>query len=105
MGRGHAHKTPANLCERVFTVSDVVDAVQVLLAFLVIHVLTFGLYYLYGVMAEEDLAGRPAEEPWLELNYRLCNDRGVRNHPVPTVNEAAITHIWGQRLNASPVDP
>lgn len=60
--------------------SDIVDAVQVLLAFLVIHVLTFGLYYLYGVMAEEDLAGRPAEEPWLELNYRLCNNRGVRNH-------------------------
>lgn len=40
----------------------VVDAVQVALTSLVIHVLTFGFYYLYGVMAKEDLARRPAEK-------------------------------------------
>lgn len=48
-------------CVCVFTVCDIVDAVQVALTFLVIHVLTFGFNYLYGVVAEEDLAGRPAE--------------------------------------------
>lgn len=70
--RGHLHKIPASLrgtsleheraCVCVFTVCDIVDAVQVALTFLVVHVLTFGFYYLYRVMAEEDLAGGPAEE-------------------------------------------
>lgn len=39
------------------TVGDIVDAVQVLLAFFIVHVLTSGSDDLDGVMAEEHLAG------------------------------------------------
>ena len=39
----------------------VVDAVQVLLAVLVVHVLSSGPDDLEGVMAEEHLTGRPGE--------------------------------------------
>lgn len=46
----------------MFTVGHVVDAIQVALSFLIIHVLAFGLHNLDGVMAEENLARWPAEE-------------------------------------------
>lgn len=46
----------------VFTMSHIVDAIQVLLSFFIIHVLAFGLHNLDGVMAEVDLTGWPAEE-------------------------------------------
>lgn len=39
------------------TMSDVVDAIQVLLIFFIVHVLTPGSDNLDGVMAEENLAG------------------------------------------------
>lgn len=42
--------------------SDVVDAVQVAPARFVEHVLTFGPHHLDGVVAEEDLTGRPADD-------------------------------------------
>lgn len=46
----------------VFTVSDVVDAIQVALTIFIVHVLAFGSHDLDGVLAEENLTGRPAEE-------------------------------------------
>lgn len=52
-------------CSCVLTVSHVVDAVQVALPFLIIHVLAFGSHDLDGVMAEENLTGRPANEATL----------------------------------------
>lgn len=39
------------------TMGDIVDAVQVLLAFFIVHVLTPGSDDLDGVMAEENLTG------------------------------------------------
>lgn len=58
----------------VFTVSDVVDAVQVALTLLVVHVLAFGPQNLDGVMAEENLTGGPADEPILKCfsSERSC---------------------------------
>lgn len=41
--------------------SHVVDAIQVALPFLIIHVLAFGTHNLDRVMAEENLTGRPTE--------------------------------------------
>lgn len=49
------------ICMCVFTMSHIVDAIQVALSFLIIHVLAFGLHNLDGVMAEENLTGGPAE--------------------------------------------
>lgn len=40
----------------LLTVGDVVDAVQVALAVLVVHVLAFSCHDLDGIVAEEDLA-------------------------------------------------
>lgn len=45
-----------------FTMSYIVDAIQVGLSLLIIHVLPFSSDDLDGVMAEENLTGRPAEE-------------------------------------------
>lgn len=42
-------------CSCTFTVSDVVDAVQVALALLIVHVLAFSGDDLDGIVAEEDL--------------------------------------------------
>lgn len=50
------------VCHCVFTMGDIVDAVQVALSFLIIHVLAFGLHNLDGVMAEENLTRWPTEE-------------------------------------------
>lgn len=72
----------------MFTVSHVVDAVQVLLSFFIVHVLAFGSNDFDGVMAEENLTGRPAEElvlilntckeylshPWVELVFIYLNN-------------------------------
>lgn len=52
--------------------SHIVDAVQVALALLVVHVLAPGLHNLDGVMAEEDLAGRPAKEPLLLFHIKVA---------------------------------
>lgn len=50
-------------CSKItFTMSHVVDAIQVGLSLLIIHVLAFGSDDLDGVMAEEDLTRRPIEE-------------------------------------------
>lgn len=51
----------------VFTMSHIVDAIQVALPFFIIHVLAFGLHNLDGVMAEENLTGWPAEKLKLTL--------------------------------------
>lgn len=54
----------------VFTVSHIVDAIQVSLSCLIKHVLAFRLHDLDGVMTEEDLTGRPTEEDVLLLNIK-----------------------------------
>lgn len=46
----------------VFTVSDVVDAIQVALTIFIVHVLASGFHDLDRVLAEENLTGWPAEE-------------------------------------------
>lgn len=43
-------------CSCWFTVGDVVDAVQVALAVLIVHVLAFGCHDLDGIVTEENLA-------------------------------------------------
>lgn len=48
-------------CSCAFTVSNVVDAVQVALALLIVHVLAFSGDDLDGVVAEEDLTRWPGE--------------------------------------------
>lgn len=53
----------------MFTVSHIVDAVQVALSCFIIHVLAFGLNYLDGVMAEENLTRWPAENVWKKVLY------------------------------------
>lgn len=93
-------------CVRVCTVSHVVDAVQVTLAFLVIHVLTFGLYYLYGILAEEDLTGRPAEE--LELNYilnQMLINLQLTFTNAPRATSGLNASVLPKALNASRADP
>lgn len=47
--------------KRLFTMGNVVDAVQVALAVLIVHVLAFGCHDLDGIVAEENLARRPAK--------------------------------------------
>lgn len=56
----------------VFTMSHIVDAIQVALPFFIIHVLASGLHNLDWVMTEENLTGWPAEELQLVLPTALC---------------------------------
>lgn len=78
------------VCNCVFTMSDVVDAIQVALIFFIVHVLAFGFHNLDGVMAEENLTRRPAEElmlifSWVQsvqftlLQQLFMLDRGEKN--------------------------
>ena len=81
-------------CNCVFTVSHVVDAVQVALAFLIVHVLTSGSHDLDRVMAEEDLTGRPAEE--LTLVRRFGEEIQSQNFNICSIDEVKIQ---SQQLN------
>lgn len=57
----------------VFTMSHIVDAVQVALSFLIIHILAFGSHNLDWVMAEKNLTRWPAAEK--KQNSDMCRKR------------------------------
>lgn len=57
----------AHIC--VFTMSHIVDAIQVALSFFIVHVLAFGLHDLDRVMAEENLTRWPANKGILIFPY------------------------------------
>lgn len=78
----------SNWC--VFTVSHVVDAVQVALAFLIVHVLASGTHDLDRVMAEEDLTGRPAEELMLVRGF---------GEEIHSQNFNIFQYWWGNNIN------
>lgn len=65
------------MCVCAFTMGHVVDAIQVPLSFLIVHVLASGSHNLDGIMAEENLTRRPAIQPIILITVASNINNGM----------------------------
>lgn len=83
------------VCSCWLTVGDVVDAVQVALAVLIVHVLAFGCHDLDGIVTEENLAWRPERDGFFLMN--AAGATGFRRQLTVEENYRSTRGQWKQK--------